>query len=199
MLKKGVSLNYKGLFEDWEIAVVTKLVDDFRRHWQCLQREEFEDLLQECLIHWLFTKESYDSTKGASKKTYLGRVIQNKLTELVRDRETDKRKTAYIAISLDEPLVGGASSSALKDRISKCGPASVVPDPSLEVLSRIDIATALEKLTPNQKHLCSLLHEEGLTVTEASEYLKTPRSTIYDEIKRIRKIFMKEGLGEYLQ
>ena len=199
MLRQGVSSNYKGLFEDWEIAVTIKLVNEFQRNWPCLQREEFEDLLQECLTHWLFNKDSYDPTEGASKKTYMGRIVRNKLRELVRDRETDKRKIAYIAISVDEPLEGDASPFTLIDMISEYKPTSVVPDPSLEILSRIDISTALEKLTPNQKLLCSLLHEEGFTVTELSEYLKTPRSTLYDEIKRIRKIFMKEGLGEYLQ
>lgn len=57
----------------------------------------------------------------------------------------------------------------------------------------------LQKLTPKQKELCLLLGEKGLTVKEASEYLKTPRSTIYDELKRIRTIFMKEGLEDYLK
>lgn len=199
MLRKGVSSNYKGLFDDWEIAIVTKLVNDFRKAWQCLQREEFEDLLQECLIHWLFAKEHYDSNKGASKKTYLGRVIRNKLGELVRDRETDKRKIAYIAISLDQPSGGDADSSTSKDTISERRPATAVPDPSMEMLTRIDISKVLERLTQDQRLLCSLLYEEGFTVTEASKYLKTPRSTIYDEIERIRKFFMKKGLGEFLE
>jgi len=199
MLRKGVSSNYRGLFEDWEIAVVTKLVDDFRRHWQCLQREEFGDLLQECLIHWLFTKESYDSTKGASEKTYLGRVIRNKLTELVRDRETDKRKLAYITISLDGPIGIDDGSAPLIEKINEAVLASVSPEPVFENDSRIDLSKVLKKLTPEQRTICFLIGEKGFTVKEASQHLKTPRSTLYDEIKRIRKIFRKEGLEEYLQ
>lgn len=63
-----------------------------------------------------------------------------------------------------------------------------------EVLSK-----ALEKLSFKQKELCRLLGEEGLNVKQASRHLGLPRSTLQEEIKRIRKIFRDEGLEEYLE
>ncbi len=191
--------HYRGLFQDWEIAVAKKLVNEFQGKWRCLEREDFDDLLQECLIHWFFAKDDYDSTREASQKTFMGRIIRNKLTDLVRERESDKRKIAHLTVSLDEPLGDDEDSPALIDKIDEQTISDTAPNPFLEIQLKIDLSKALQKLTPTQKELCFLLGEKGLTVKEASDYLKTPRSTIYDELKRIRTIFMKEGLEDYLK
>ena len=194
-----MSQNYRGLFQDWEIAVAKKLVNEFQERWSCLEREDFDDLLQECLTHWYFAKDDYDPGRVASQKTFMGRIIRNKLTDLVREREADKRKIAHLSISLDEPLGDDEDSPALIDKIDDGSINDASHNHFLEIQLKIDLSKALQKLTPQQKSLCRLLGEKGLTVKEASEYLKTPRSTIYDELKRIRTIFMKEGLEDYLK
>jgi len=194
-----MSQNYRGLFQDWEIAVAKKLVNEFQGKWRCLQREDFDDLLQECLTHWFFAKDDYDPTREASQKTFMGRIIRNKLTDLVRERESDKRKIAHLTVSLDEPLGKDEDSPTLIDKIDEQTNSDASPNPFLEIQLRIDLSKALQQLTPQQKELCRLLGEKGLTVKKISEYLKTPRSTIYDELKRIRTICMKEGLEDYLK
>ena len=186
--------NYRDLFEDSEIAVAKKLVNEFRRMLPCLQREGFEDLLQECLVHWLSAKETYDPAREASKSTFMGRIIRNKLTDLVREREADKRKLAHITSSLDEHLGNEDDPDALVDTI-----ADTNLSPILQIEMKIDLSQVLKRLTPKQKKLCHLLGNSGISIKDASERLKTPRSTIYDEIERIRRIFMKEGLNEYLK
>ena len=85
------------------------------------------------------------------------------------------------------------------EKLDKTLTDTVPPDPFNQVLLKIDLSKAFRKLTSQQERLCRLIGEGGLTVTELSECLKTPRSTIYDEIERIRTIFEKEGLKEYLQ
>jgi len=191
--------NYRGLFQDWEIAVAKKLVNEFQGKWRCLEREEFDDLLQECLTHWYFAKDDYDPGREASQKTFMGRIVRNKLTDLVRERESDKRKVAHLTVSLDKPLGEDEDSPTLIDKIDGGNVTDVLHNHSLEIHLKIDLSKALQKLTHQQKELCHLLGEKGLTVKEASDCLKTPRSTIYDELKRIRTIFMKEGLEDYLK
>jgi DNA-directed RNA polymerase specialized sigma24 family protein len=63
----------------------------------------------------------------------------------------------------------------------------------------IDIGRVLERLTPVQRQLCQMLGAEGLTIKEAAERLRIPRGTLYEEIKRIRKVFADQGLGDYLK
>lgn len=197
--KNSFGRSYQGLFKDWEIAIAKKLVDEFQRMWSCLRKEGFDDLLQECLIHWLFARDKYDSTREASQQTFMGRVIRRKLTDLVRERETDKRKATYVAASLDEPLGDDQDDRTLLDKIDEGMATDASSDRFSQVLLRIDLSKVLRKLTPQQKRLCRLLGEGELTVNEACECLRTPRSTVYDEIERIKVIFMKEGLHKYLE
>ncbi len=185
---------YEGLFQDWEIAVAMNLVNEFRETRSCLHREGSDDLLQVCLTHWSFVKTNYDPSREASPQTFMGGVIRNKLKDLVRERQADKRKMAHLARSLDEPIGNHEEPLTLVESITDTRPA-----PLLQIELKIDFSAVLQKLTPRQKKLCDLLGESGLNVKEASEYLNTPRPTIYDEIERIRKIFEKEGLKDYLK
>ncbi len=190
---------YGGLFQDWEVAVVCKLVKEFQRQWTCLAREEFDDLLQECLSHWVVVKAQFDPKREASIKTFMGRIIRNKLTDLVRERESDKRKLGHLAISLDAPLTDEAEAPTLLDKLDEhaCGD---LPDLSfLGIQIKIDMATALKKLTARQQTLCQLLGEQGMTIQEASTALGISRSTLYDELKCIKALFIKTGLDDYLK
>ena len=125
----------------------------------------------------------------------MARIVRNKLTDLIRERETEKRKIAHLAISLDSPLKDDESAPTPMSRID----AAEASDRLLDVELKIDLSKALQSLNPRQRKLCRLLKEDGLTIKEASEYLKIPRSTIYDELKRIRRIFMKGRLADYLE
>ena len=194
-----MSQNYRGLFNDWEIAIAKKLVGEFKGRWKCLEEEDFEDLLQECLIHWLFVKDGYDSTREASQKTYMSKVIQNKLTDLVREREADKRKISQFTVSLDEPIGNEEDAPSLIEKIDEKTISDSPQDTFQQVQLKIDLSKAIKKLTPQQKKICHFLGEDGFSIKQVSEYLKTPRSTIYDEIKRIKTIFMKENLEDYLK
>ena len=198
-LRRGVSsgLNYGSLFQDWEIAVAKKLIKRFQLQWSCLPDRDFDDLLQECLTHWLFSRDNYDPSREASKKTFMGRIVQNKLTDIVRERESDKRKAAYRTTSIDEPVQHDKDSRTLLDKIEKDKVAEWTPDLSPRVLLKVDLSRASKQLTPRQKELCRLL-QEGYNMKEASKILKTPRTTLYDEVERIKTLFCKENLQDYL-
>jgi len=56
-----------------------------------------------------------------------------------------------------------------------------------------------QKLTPQQQKLCKLLGEDGLSISDASRQMDKHRMVIYREIARIRELFEKEGLKDYLK
>ena len=64
--------------------------------------------------------------------------------------------------------------------------------------ARMDVIRSIQRLTPAQQALCRLLGEQGLTVKAAAEHLGIPRGTLYEEIKRIRQQFDRDGLRDYL-
>lgn len=193
-----MSSNYEGIFEDWEIGHATRLIRKFQRRWECLKQEGFEDLLQECLCHWHFSKNSYDPQGEASQKTFMARIIENKLIDIVREREADKRRIAHVTVSLDQPAGPDEDGPALMDTIPH-GSMSAIGDPFKQIEFKLDLSVAFRGLTSRQRELCRLLGEAGLTVTQAGARLNIPRTSLYDEIKRIRAIFKREHLDEYLK
>lgn len=190
------NLSYRGLFQDWEVAVAKNLVNEFKENWRCLDSDGFEDLLQECLTHWLFAKDRYDPSAEASEKTFMGRVVRNKLNDIVKGYERLCRRDSQNTASLDEPLFDEEDSTTLSDVVTD---KNLDSDPQDQVGLKTDLSQAYRHLTPKQKKLCDLLGREGLSIKEASEVLETPRGTIYEEIKRIKVIFHKQKLHEYLE
>ena len=94
----------KGL-QQWEIAVTKKLVGEFRRRSRSLAREEFDDLVQECLAHWIVVRRKLESEPGAPPTGYMAQVIRNKLTDLIREQAAEKRAGDQEALSLDAALL----------------------------------------------------------------------------------------------
>jgi RNA polymerase sigma factor (sigma-70 family) len=193
-----MSANYKGLFENWELAVSRKLVRQFRSRWASLGRDEFDELMQECLVHWLSVRSQFDPALDTNRSAFIARVVRNKLTDLVRERDAEKRKASFISISLDQPLGNQEDSPTLLDVVNE---SQVQQGEQLARTLRddaeVDIQRAMKLLTPFQKQVCTLLWE-GLSVQEASRELGVVRTTLYDELKRIRKIFSDLGLQHYI-
>ncbi len=192
--------NYSGLFERWELAITRKLIRQFRARWRSLGQDECQELVQECLVHWLSVRSELDPARGPVRSAFMATVVRNKLMDLVRERESAKRKVTYDSISLDEPLGGENNSLTLLDVVDETKVHE--RDDHVGALgeeARADIFKAMEHLTPLQQQLCHLLGCEGLSVQDVSRKLGIPRATIYDELKRIRKLFTELGLQYYLK
>lgn len=185
--------------QQWEIAVAKKLVGEFRRRSRILEREEFDDLLQECLTHWIEVRGKLAADPGGPPIAYMARVVRNKLTDMLREHAATKRGGDLDTVSLDAAVSDSDDAPTLADVLEGTTTDGVTDaDAASRNDARIDIAKALQRLTPRQRRLCTLLGEEGLTIKEAAARLRIPRGTLYEEIKRIRKVFAEHGLGDYL-
>jgi len=195
--------SYRGLFEGWEIACAKELIGLFRSRWRSLERENLEDLLQECLLHWHRVRDQFDPGRGASLRTYMAQVVQNRLADIARESEAERRRVNLVASSLEEIDPGGDDDDdgpellevLLQHPDAGGGAAAQEPDPDL----LIDLARALARLSPVQLALCRLLGVEGLSLREASRRLGVARATLHDELKRIRRVFAEYGLENYFK
>ncbi|HOD12933.1 MAG TPA: sigma-70 family RNA polymerase sigma factor [Candidatus Omnitrophota bacterium] len=187
--------SYRGLFEDWEVGVAKNIVDEHKRNWKCLAREDFDDLLQESLLFWSSVKDGYDPAAGASKQTYMSRVLKRNLRNIIESLLTDKRKVAFESISLNQPLSDEEDASSLLDILADDQNHAI--DLRVHAELSIDISNTIKSLTPRQRELCRLLKDEGLSVPEAGEVLSLHRSNVYREIERIKEVFQKKKLNEY--
>ena len=185
--------NYHGLFQEWEIRYARELIKQFQMQFKVLDRESLDDLMQECLTHWYFKRDQYDLCKPANCRTYMRRVTENKLRDIVKAKVRNVRKALYNSLPIDMFLIDD------EDDLSGC---FTVVDHDLENAAGDDLskllARAIEKLSHRQRELCRLIQEDGLNMKQVSERLNIPRGTLFDEILRIRDVFRQEGLRDYL-
>jgi len=188
----------------WEIATLRKIVGLHGLASARFDHDDYEDLLQECLAHWISVRGRLPPGPDIPPPTaYMAQVIRNKLTDIVRERASDKRAGAPGALSFEEPLDGDEEGGfTVADCISEADLAnsSVRRGAEREAHDlRADLARAMAGLKPEDRELCRLLGEEGLSVTEVSQVLKVPRSTVYEQIKRIRDRLHRLGFHGYLR
>jgi len=183
----------------WEIATAKRIVFEQRNRHRLLAYWEFDDLVQESLLHWITVRNRLEQPDGGKPPVaYMSNVIRNKLLDLIRGVTADKRAGDPGALSLETPLLGEDEDLTLGDTLAE-------PERDAASLAgadvrdaRIDLVRVLGRLTPAQQTLCRLLGEEGVTVKAAAERLAVHRATVYEEIKRIRRVFEAAGLGDYL-
>jgi RNA polymerase sigma factor (sigma-70 family) len=193
-LKPGVGL------DKWEIAVAKKLVSEFRRRSRILGRHDYDDLVQDCLLHWIAVRRNLDRDPDNPPLGYMAQVLRNKLTDLMREQGAEKRAGDLAMVSLDATIDGSEDGMTLAESMATAE--SAQSGEGGETCHRhlhIDLLRALALLAPAQQHLCRMLGEEDLSIKEAAEQLRIPRGTLYEDIKRIRKHFADRGLQEYLK
>lgn len=184
-----MAVYYGNLFADWETAIVRGMVAEFEAHNPWLKYPGHEALLQECFSHWFFVRNQFSPEKGTSIKTYMRRVIRNRLNDIRKEQWAEKRRGDNFAISLDRPI--SDSGTCLRD---------VIPDvrgAEADDLRR-DVERVVNRLNPFQQRICQLLRH-GYSVRDAEKVLGKSKSTVYEEISKLRKVFANEGLDEYLR
>ena len=192
-LRPGVGL------DGWEIAVAKKLVGEYRRRSRILERYEFEDLVQDCLLHWITVRGSLDRDPANPPLGYMATVLRNWLADLVRKRGTDKRSGDLDTPSLDASIDGSDDGMTLAELLDASQSRDSAGDGETHHHMHLDLLRACAHLTPAQQRLCLMLGEEGLSVKAAAEQLGIPRGTLYEEINRIRKLFADHGMEIYLR
>jgi RNA polymerase sigma factor (sigma-70 family) len=172
--------------EDWAEPVARSVVKRFLASHPNLKGNDEEDLVQECLIHWFLHRDSYDPTRGASARTYMSVIVERRLGEIADAAYAQMRSGEQFARSLDERVGDGESGSRLGDTLA---------DESLidELGHSVQLEEALSSLSPLQRRIVEGYLDET-TVVDLAEELGKSRSTIYEELKRIRRVFQDKGL-----
>jgi len=166
---------------------------------------DFEDLQQELLLHVLKHLPNFDSGK-ASIRVFVTTLIDKRIANLVEDQEADCRDWRRVERSLDDPVPdegedGEDGMASFGDTISedqgdaRLGVARHSREDRADLA--MDLARALQRLTPRDRQLCELLKE--YTAEETARLAGVDRSHVHRRIKAIREVFTNAGLGEYFQ
>ena len=185
-------------FEAWEIEAANAVVRAFIAARGTFATHDFEELVQECLVHWWQQRKRYAEGRGANRRTFMNRVLTNRLRDLRREEQAEKRRGDREALSLDERLdAGEARAWSLADLLVDEDVHSRPEEAAKREAIREAIARVRDRLGPRRQALLDgLLAEQSMS--EISRILGTPRASLYDELERIKTEFRAEGLEEFL-
>lgn len=180
---------YGDLFAPWQMSLIKSLIKEFRYKYPWIKLD-FEDLLQECVIHWYSAQAAFKPEKQVPLRSYMTKVIKNKLHDILEKQMAEKRKLDFLFDSLESP--------AFDEEINL---EELISDGRLpletEAAMRVDIGRVIKELSPFQEKLCQLL-SQGYSIRDISRTLGKSKSTTHTEVKKVRGIFSDKGLEKYL-
>lgn len=190
-------LSYSGLFPIEVINLMKCEVKKFKNIYPCLKRVDFEDLMQECVIHlWNKTKGGlgeYEYIKAFSRK-----VVANFLNDFCKKLEADRRKINNEAISLDREKILDDEDLSLHEVVSLGN--VLYPRKNKSDIEKtnwkLDLIRELRLLDQKKRLICFNILK-GYQLSEISRITNIPRSSIYDQLKKIGKAFLDSSMEDY--
>jgi len=164
-------------------------------------RDDILDLEQEMTLDLLSRLPKFNPNKAAHN-TFVARVIEHKISKMIRYRTQDMRDYRKEACSLNDPIVDGDGDTV--DR------AATIDQDEANIHSckchrtrehesdfRLDVSLTLTDLPEDLREVAELLRHH--TIAEVARKPGMPRSTFYDtHIARLREIFEDKGLDQYI-
>lgn len=193
-----LGLSYLGLFPKEVITLVKCEVKKFKKIYLCLERVDFEDLMQECVIH-LWNKTKGDLKKYEYIKAFARKVVVNFLKDFSRKLETDRRKINNKAISLDREKILNNGEVSLYEVVSSediLYPVKNKGDIEESIL-KLELIRVLHLLDQKELLICVNILK-GYQLSEISKIINIPRSSLYDQLKKSRIVFLDNGMQDYL-
>ena len=133
---------------------------------------QMEDVLQEA---YLSAFQAFDSFRGEAKaETWLYRIVYNTCVDHLR------RQSRRVAT---DPL-DSATPSKVSTRPGL--------DPAAQVANRIDLASAMDTLSIEQRAALMLVDAEGMSFRAAGEVLGLPTGTVASRVSRARETLRQQ-------
>jgi len=163
--------------------------------------DDFDDLAQEMALDLLTRLPKFDCDR-ASLNTFIARVVDRRVSTLIRHRKQAKRDFRREACSLDDPMDNqDEAGTRRRDGVSQdeydLRTGKQVRPNSERIDLLLDLSFALADLPPELQDLAGRLRDRS--ISEIARDLHVPRATLYGiGIARLRKAFEDKGLGQYL-
>ena len=158
-----------------------------------------DDLEQELVLHLLKQADRFDPRR-AGIRTFIDRVVDARVAEILRHRHRQKRAPGYTAQSLDanaaDDLAGG---SFISESITEADQRRRLGQSSCEAQEHqdntMDVADAVAQLSPELRALCQ--HLMGGTSASVARDLGISRRQVRKGVERIREHFESLDLGDF--
>ena len=165
--------------------------------------DDIEDLEQEMRLDLWGRLPKFDPNK-ATYNTFVSRLVERKISNLIRHRKREIRDYRCEDCSLHVIVESGDSDNEKVECIEtvtqdehdfRWGRYNRPAEDRLDLC--LDISMVISKLPAELRRVAKLL--QAMSITEASRELGMPRSTFYDRISQLRQTFEDMGLRDQLQ
>ena len=163
-------------------------------------KSDREDLEQEMTLDVLQRLPKFDASK-ATHKTFVARIIERKISKLLRHQASEIRDYRRESYSLDERIDDGDGSTVARGETigreeldRRLGRRRRSGQEEWEFAQ--DVAATLARLPEHLRRLCELLKTGS--ISEAAREMGVPRTTLNDHVKKLREIFEDAGSRGYL-
>jgi len=161
---------------------------------------EIEDVQQDLIEDVLRRLPKFDGDR-AGVKTFVTRVINNKIADLLKSHEAACRGNGCTKESLDDWVRDETGNWVRRDatvdaarRYAHLGICDRSDQEQREL--EMDVASVVASLPLEQRDVCTMLRTK--TPTEIARETGMSRSAIYKHIAAIRAAFVQAGLDHYL-
>ncbi len=164
-------------------------------------KHDREDIEQDLTVDLLHRLPKFDPTK-ATRNTFIARVVEHGVARLIERREAMMRDYRLCIGSLNDHIVIGEDEHIERgDLLNRDTYMESVGNPVMSlaerVAMRVDLERLLATLPPELRDLWARV-EEGQNFTDISQETGIPRGTLYDRMKKLRKLAEDAGLRAYL-
>lgn len=165
------------------------------------KQDDMEDIKQELIVDLLERLPKFDSSK-ASYNTFVARVVERRISNLLRDRQAEMRDHRREICSLNEEIDTGEEEP--KQRLTaisqdeqdfRTGKYQRSAEERMDL--HLDIQNMLAGLPPDLRNAARLLQHRP--IAQVARELGIPHATFYDHhLTQLREAFAEQGLADYL-
>jgi RNA polymerase sigma factor (sigma-70 family) len=157
-------------------------------HQGCFRRDQFEDLVQEAIVHLLQKARRFDPGR-ASWSTFCSLIVRNYLSRLRTSRSPK-------AEAFDDDPQSPHHASQVGESQSLARRFTRYRSEQERIEFEEDICTVLGQLPEDLREVCERFLDEP-KVAQVAEQLGVSRQTVYRRRESVRQWFVSESMAEY--
>ena len=165
-------------------------------------QDDVDDIKQDLIVDLLERLPQFDPAK-ATHNTFVARLVERKISNLLRDRQAEMRDHRREVCSLNEEIDTGEDEPVQRlttisqdDQDIRTGKYARPAEERAHL--QLDMDSVLDGLTPELRQVAEMLQTKS--VSQVARELGIPRRTFREKhLVQLREVFAAKGMDDYLR
>ena len=172
--------------EDYASWLIQQKADELVGHFG-ITEDDREDIEQELALDLIRRWPKFDPQRS-KPRTFIARVIRNKVSTLIRHRMSEQQQFEQVGYSID---------ATVEEEVTTCFRTGQPHRTDQEYVAlREDVRAVLARLPPELREVCERL--KRASIPRVAKELGIPVTTLRYRLKKLRDVFEEAGLRDYL-